>query len=94
MKRIKTNVYGPRPKDGGFRCRECGTQEVPLFGFAEAGKKDPESNTNTSCAPCLTNLRLKGSSFTPTEDALAALEASGYSSTTDTRRVLVKRAKG
>lgn len=33
---MNTNVYGPRPRDCGFRCKDCGSQEYPLFGVALA----------------------------------------------------------
>lgn len=33
---MRTNIYGPRPKDAGFRCLVCGTLGYPLFGVALA----------------------------------------------------------
>jgi hypothetical protein len=40
-------TYGPRPRNGGFQCRDCKTEEYPLFG--RGGKLYDK----TYCEKCL-----------------------------------------
>jgi len=61
-----TNLYGPRPRNGGFRCRDCGTGEYPLFGHTVA--RHPIDATR--CRPCLLSyFKREGKDFKPTEEA-------------------------
>lgn len=75
---MKTNVYGPRPRDCGFRCISCGSQEYPLFGFTPTSHNRPDSNTNTVCPSCLNSGILRANRYEPTPDARRALEAAGH----------------
>ena len=62
-------TYGPRPRNSAFRCRDCKTQEYPLFG---RGGRDRDF---TYCEDCLLKRYPNGlSSAQATSDARRSLE--------------------
>lgn len=65
-----TNVYGPRPRNGGFQCHSCGTTEYPLFG---ADEHQRQASNRSWCPACLMKVKVSGSVFLPTAEAAPLL---------------------